>query len=160
MDYLKNEITSLDRYNNNQLFFIAQDGIDYSVKDNMSYEQWCNVWSKCLTIKINGLENRNDLCKTYSHLNINSIHLFIKLKSGYSFKEHADDTNVYLHVLSGRKDVYVDGVKTTLNPNDSINILKGQLHKAESDNNTWAVSVGYNLTESEKMQQELEPIDE
>ena len=86
MDYLKNEITSINRYNNNQLFFIAQDGIDYSVKDNMSYEQWCNVWSQCLTIKINGLEDRKDLKETYCLLNVNSIHLFIKLKSGYSFK--------------------------------------------------------------------------
>ena len=39
-------MTSLDPNNNNQLFFIAQDGIDYSVKENMSYEQWCNVWTK------------------------------------------------------------------------------------------------------------------
>ena len=58
----------------------------------MSYEQWCNVWSQCLTIKINGLEDRKDLKETYCLLNVNSIHLFIKLKSGYSFKEHADDT--------------------------------------------------------------------
>ena len=143
MEHLKGEITSLTRYNNNSLFFIAQDGIDYSVKDNMSYEQWCDVWPKCLTIKINGLENRKDLCDSYSFLKINSIHLFIKLQSGYSFKEHVDDTNVYLHLLCGRKDVYIEDVKKTLNSNESIYILQGQKHKAESEDNTWALSIGY-----------------
>ena len=143
IDLLKSEIESYNRYDNNQLFYIDQDGKDYSVKSQISFSEWLLIYKSFSTIKVEGLEDNYLIKSQFSKTkNINSIHLFVKQQEGFSFDWHKDNTNVYLHVIKGVKKVFIENEMFLVNSGDCIYIKKGKKHKVDSVDNTWALSVG------------------
>lgn len=141
---LKDQIESYSNYENNLIFYIDKDGRDHSVKENFSYDNWLRVWDEQLTIKVEGLENDGIIKSNFPHIKwIKNIHLFVKLRPGFSFDWHRDDINVYLHCVQGKKMVFVEDNKYTISTNEGVNIKKGELHKVRSNKNTWALSIGY-----------------
>ena len=138
-----NELVSYDRYENNQLIYIDDQGKDHFVKDNYSFTEWLMNKQKHPTVKIEGIERNSFISSNFPHIKYNSIHLFIQNKKGFSFDWHKDDTNVYLYVVKGRKKVFIDDEQHWVGFGDGIHILKGNKHKVESDNDTWALSLGY-----------------
>ena len=143
IELLKSEIESYDRYQNNQIFYIDENGKDFSVKDSFSYSQWLKKIIEYSTIKVEGLENNHFITSNFLRFKINSIHLFYKNKKGFSFNWHKDDTNVYLYVIGGRKKVFIEDNIYWVGNGDGVHIKKGQKHKVESDDQTWALSIGY-----------------
>ena len=144
MKEFEKEITSLNRYYNNQLNYIAKDNKQYGVSGILTYDKWCSEWFNFETIKINGLEDNKHLLEKFNFIpNINSIHLYVKLQEGHSFDFHRDDCDVYLYVLKGHKEVWVEGKTTHLKENEGVYIPKGALHKVISTKDTWGLSVGY-----------------
>lgn len=143
IDLLKSEIESYNRYENNQLFYIDQNGRDYSVKSQISFSEWLLIYKSFPTLKVEGLEDNTLIKSKFSKIkNINSIHLFVKQQKGFSFDWHKDNTNVYLYVIKGIKKVFIDDEVSLVNSGDCIYIKKGKKHKVDSVDDTWALSVG------------------
>jgi mannose-6-phosphate isomerase-like protein (cupin superfamily) len=140
---LMNEVVSYERYENNELFYIDKDGKDFSVKDTLSFSEWLIKKDNFPTIKVEGIETNAFITSNFPRIDFNTVHLFVQNKKGYSFGWHKDDTNVYLYVVKGRKKVFIDDEQHWVGFGDGIHILKGNKHKVESDNDTWALSLGY-----------------
>ena len=145
IDDLLGEVLSYDRYADYQIQIIDEKGNDHFAKDLVSFGKWVEVWKSYPNIKVEGLDD-----KTYhtqlideGFRRVNSNHLFVNNKGGFSFKEHKDDTNVYLHVLKGQKKVHMNGNIHTISSGQGIYIPKGVYHKVDSEPDTWALSIGY-----------------
>ena len=108
----------------------------------MSYSDWINSYKDFNGIKVEGLETTN-LPKHFKSIKVKNIHLFLNQKSGFSFKWHSDDLNVFLYVVKGYKRVYIKNKMFKLQAGEGVYIPKHTLHKVFSDKNTWALSIGY-----------------
>jgi mannose-6-phosphate isomerase-like protein (cupin superfamily) len=154
MNNLKNEILSYDRFANYQIQIIDKKGNDHFAKDLVNYGKWINIWNTYPNIKVEGLDDKNYHNQIKFDKEINSNHLFVNNKGGYSFRVHKDDTNVYLYVVKGKKTVYLydDHMQAMMenakivevNEGEGIHIPIGTYHKVDSAPNTWALSIGYN----------------
>ena len=138
---LKQEITSYDRYASGELKFIT-GGADTTANTVYSYSQWIQSRLKMPVIKAEGIAVVPRLASV-SKLKIKDVHLFVSVKSGYSFKWHKDDVNVLLYVVKGKKTVFIKNKKYVLTKNTAVTIRRGELHRANSIANTWALSIGY-----------------
>ena len=134
IDDLLGEVLNYDRYADYQIQIIDEKGNDHFAKDLISFGKWVEVWKSYPNIKVEGLDDKTYHTKLIDEgfRRVNSNHLFVNNKGGFSFKEHKDDTNVYLHVLKGEKKVHMLGNVYTVKANNGIH---------EPD--TWALSIGY-----------------
>ena len=141
------EITSFDNYNKNLLLFLDDNKKDWYVQSKYAHIEWVDIWQNSSNVLLQGLENKNFIKEKINKLlpdkKINSVHLFVNLKGGWSFNEHKDDTNVFLYVEKGQKDVHINGEIYKVKQNQGIHIPKGTKHKVDSIKDTWALSVGY-----------------
>ena len=148
IDVLTDEILSFSRYQNNQIVFIDKDGKDHRVKDHITFGDWAKTYKDIPHIKVEGLEDKSFHSKILKDFKlnhkVNSVHLFYNQYGGFSFPEHADDTNVLLYIVKGSKKVYVDNHPTLINEEQAVFIPKGLRHKVDSLPNTWALSIGFN----------------
>jgi len=148
IDALTDEIMSFSRYENNQIIYIDKEGKDYKVKEEITYGTWIKTYKDISHIKVEGLEDKSFHLKILKDFKlnhkVNSVHLFYNQYGGFSFPEHADDTNVLLYVVKGSKKVYVDNHPIMLKEEQMIFIPKGVKHKVDSSENTWALSIGFN----------------
>ena len=142
-DELLSEILSYDRYADYQIQIIDKDGNDHFAKDLVSYDKWISVWKNYPNIKVEGLDDKNYHTRINFDKRINSNHLFVNNKGGYSFKKHKDDTNVYLYVVKGKKYVHMNDDVYTVSTGKGIHIPEGTYHKVDSEPDTWALSIGY-----------------
>jgi mannose-6-phosphate isomerase-like protein (cupin superfamily) len=134
---LRQEIVSYDRYEAAQLKVIGFPGFpstDVIVKDFMNYAEWVATHQQYPIIKVEGLETVIPIADT--------VHLFYNQRSQYSFNWHTDLVDVYLHVVKGRKTLQVQDRTYKLVAGIGARIPKGQLHRAFSVNDTWALSFG------------------
>ena len=143
IDSLYNEVTSYDRFIDYQIQIIDKDGNDHFAKDLVSFDKWINVWQSYPNIKVEGLDDRNYHTQINFDKRINSNHLFINNKGGFSFQKHKDDTNVYLYVVKGKKLVHMNDDIITVTEGQGIHIPEGTYHKVDSVKDTWALSIGY-----------------
>ena len=143
MNNLYNEVTSYDRFVDYQIQIIDKDGNDHFAKDLVNFDKWISVWQSYPNIKIEGLDDRNYHTQINFDKRINSNHLFINNKGGFSFKKHKDDTNVYLYVVKGKKLVHMNDDIITVTEGQGIHIPEGTYHKVDSVKDTWALSIGY-----------------
>ena len=145
IDDLLGEVLSYDRYADYQIQVIDEKGNDHFAKDLVSFGKWIEVWKSYPNIKVEGLDDKTYHTKLIDEgfRRVNSNHLFVNNKGGFSFKEHKDDTNVYLHVLKGEKKVHMLGNVYTVKANNGIHIPEGVYHKVDSEPDTWALSIGY-----------------
>jgi len=145
---LTDEILSFTRYENNQIIYIDKEGKDYKVKDKITYGVWTKTYKDIPHIKVEGLEDKSFHSKILKDFNlvykINSVHLFYNQYGGFSFPEHADDTNVLLYIVKGSKKVYIDKHPILVKEEQAIFIPKGVKHRVDSSENTWALSIGFN----------------
>jgi mannose-6-phosphate isomerase-like protein (cupin superfamily) len=116
---------------------------DCIVKDFFTFSQWIEQHKSYPVIKVEGLETDHAVSSCFNKINFKNIHLFVNQKFGYSFDWHKDDVNVLLHVIKGRKTVYIRNKKVILHPGQHVIIPRGHLHRVSSMQNTWALSVGY-----------------
>ena len=142
IDELLSEVLNYDRFADYQIQIIDKDGKDFFAKDIISYAKWVSVWKKYPNIKVEGLDDK-DYHQKLTDKRINSNHLFVNNKGGFSFKKHKDDTNVYLYVVKGKKHVHMNDSVITVSKGEGIHIPKGVYHKVDSDPDTWALSIGY-----------------
>lgn len=142
MNNLKSEVLSYDRYADYQIQIIDESGNDHFAKDLLSYDKWINVWQNYPNIKVEGLDDQN-YHENLIDKRVNSNHLFVNNKGGFSFKKHKDDTNVYLYVVKGKKYVHMNDDVITVSTGEGIHIPKGTYHKVDSEPDTWALSIGY-----------------
>ena len=142
MNNLKSEVLSYDRYADYQIQIIDESGNDHFAKDLLSYDKWINVWQNYPNIKVEGLDDQN-YHENLIDKKVNSNHLFVNNKGGFSFKKHKDDTNVYLYVVKGKKYVHMNDEVITVSTGEGIHIPKGTYHKVDSEPDTWALSIGY-----------------
>lgn len=144
---LNDEIVSFSRYENNQIIYIDKEGKDYKVKDEITYGNWIKTYKDIPHIKIEGLEDKTFHLKILKDFNLdhkaNSVHLFYNQYGGFSFPEHADDTNVLLYIVKGSKKVYIDKHPVLVKEEQAVFIPKGLKHKVDSSENTWALSIGF-----------------
>ena len=143
IDSLYNEVTSYDRFIDYQIQIIDKDGNDHFAKDLVSFDKWINVWQSYPNIKVEGLDDRNYHTQLEFDRRINSNHMFVNNIGRFSFKKHKDDTNVYLHVVKGKKFVHMNDEIITVSEGQGIHIPKGFYHKVDSEKDTWALSIGY-----------------
>ena len=143
MNNLYNEVTSYDRFVDYQIQIIDKDGNDHFAKDLVNFDKWISVWQSYPNIKIEGLDDRNYHTQIKFDKKINSNHLFINNKGGFSFQKHKDDTNVYLYVVKGKKHVHMNDDIITVTEGQGIHIPEGTYHKVDSVKDTWALSIGY-----------------
>ena len=143
MNNLYNEVTSYDRFVDYQIQIIDKEGNDHFAKDLVNFDKWINVWQSYPNIKIEGLDDRNYHTQINFDKRINSNHLFINNKGGFSFQKHKDDTNVYLYVVKGKKLVHMNDDIITVTEGQGIHIPEGTYHKFDSEKDTWALSIGY-----------------
>jgi len=145
---LTDEILSFSRYENNQIIYIDKEGRDYKVKDQITYGTWIKTYKDISHIKVEGLEDRSFHSKILKDFNldykVNSVHLFYNQYGGFSFPEHADDTNVFLYIAKGSKKIYIDKHPVFVKEEQAIFIPKGVKHRVDSSENTWALSIGFN----------------
>jgi mannose-6-phosphate isomerase-like protein (cupin superfamily) len=148
IDALHDEILSFSRYENNQIIYIDKNGKDYKVKDEITYRNWIKTYKDIPNIKVEGLEDKFFHLKILKDFNlehkVTDVHLFYNQYGGFSFPEHADDTNVLLYVVKGTKKVYVDNHLILVKEEQAIFIPKRVKHKVDSSENTWALSIGFN----------------
>lgn len=145
LNLFKNEIISFDNYLDSSLKVIGLPGYQHSdciVRDKYSYIDWVNCYKEVPIIKVESIKKKFPLIK-YNHGKILNIHLFVSQVKSYSFDWHSDSVNVNLHVLKGKKKVYVKNKILILESGNSIFIPKGYKHKVLSDKDTWALSIGY-----------------
>jgi mannose-6-phosphate isomerase-like protein (cupin superfamily) len=144
---LTDEILSLSRYTNNQIIYIDKEGRDYKVKDEITYGSWTKTYKDIPHIKVEGLEDKSFHLKVLKDFQldnkVNSVHLFYNQYGGFSFPEHADDTNVLLYIVKGSKKVYIDKHSVLVKEEQAVFIPKGLKHKVDSSPNTWALSIGF-----------------
>jgi len=145
---LTDEILSLSRYTNNQIIYIDKEGRDYKVKDEITYGAWIKTYKDIPHIKVEGLEDKSFHSKILKDFKlehkVNNVHLFYNQYGGFSFAEHADDTNVLLYIVKGSKKVYIDEYPVLIKEEQAVFIPKGLKHKVNSLPNTWALSIGFN----------------
>lgn len=142
---LRVELFSHERYLLGQLSIFGYDQYKHTdtiVSNVMSYSDWINSYKDFNGIKVEGLETTN-LPKHFKSIKVKNIHLFLNQKSGFSFKWHSDDLNVFLYVVKGYKRVYIKNKMFKLQAGEGVYIPKHTLHKVFSDKNTWALSIGY-----------------
>lgn len=133
---VRNEILSYERYVAGELKVIGYPGFantDCVIKDKLSYSQWLETHQCYSTIKVEGLVVEK----------FTDVHLFVNTRSAYSFKWHKDTVNVYLYVIKGQKRLQVKNKTYLLTAGQGAFIPKGQLHRAFSKKDTWALSIGY-----------------
>jgi glyoxylate utilization-related uncharacterized protein len=70
------------------------------------------------------------------HFIIYIVHLFYNQYGGFSFTEHADDTNVLLYIVKGSKKIYIDKHPVLVKEEQAVFIPKGLKHKVDSLSNT------------------------
>ena len=143
---LKLEILDADRYMSAQVSMFGYSIYTHSdtiVSNVMSYSQWINSYKSYNGIKVEGLETNTKITKHFKHIKVKNIHLFLNQKTGYSFKWHSDDVNVFLYVVSGHKRVHIKNEVYRLTSGQGVIIPKHTLHKVFSQKNTWALSVGF-----------------
>ena len=141
---LKDQILDYQRYEQRQIKIIGYNGHKHSdcvINDIMSYTEWISTYYIYPVIKIEGIESIQEIRQQYS--NCINIHLFINQQYGFSFNWHRDTVNVRLHVLRGKKYVWIRNKKYILHSTQSVIIAKGYLHRVCSQQDTWALSVGY-----------------
>lgn len=144
MNNLRNEILNYDRFADYQIQIIDKDGNDHFAKDKCSFAEWIEKWETFPNIKVEGLDDTNYHKQIKFDKEINSNHLFVNNKGGFSFKEHKDDTNVYLYVVKGKKYVHMNDDVFAVSTGEGIHIPSGVKHKVDSEPDTWALSIGYN----------------
>jgi mannose-6-phosphate isomerase-like protein (cupin superfamily) len=145
-DLLKDSYLDFNRYSTGQLKIIGYDqyqNSDTVVKNIMSYREWLETCNSYPTIKVEGLEELDELKSKFSSINIKNVHLFITQFSGYSFDWHCDDVEVFLYVIKGKKQVMFSDAEVILEKGSGITIPLGVSHKVYSEANTWALSIGY-----------------
>ena len=142
IDELLSEVLNYDRFADYQIQIIDKNGKDFFAKDIVSYAKWVSVWKKYNNVKVEGLDDKN-YHKKLINKRVNSNHLFVNNKGGFSFKEHKDDTNVYLYVVKGIKYVHMNDDVFTISAGEGIHIPSGTYHKVDSEPDTWALSIGY-----------------
>ncbi len=130
---LEDAITSYDRYETGDTKFI-QDHIDSIVKDSITYSNWVAEYQQYPVVKVDGIEN-------YLTMPCSTIHLFLNNEANYSFDWHKDDVNVFLYVVKGKKQVYIEQDMIELSEGEGVHIPKGSMHKVYSDADTWALSI-------------------
>ena len=130
-------ILDYDKYNDDLIYVIDEDGKDHKVKDLFSYSSWIENYD-CHNVKVEGIDTNID----FPHP-IKNIHLFYSGVGGVSFKEHCDDVNVFLYVTKGEKKVHMNGKISLLKKNQGVIIPKGVYHKVDSEPGTIAYSIGY-----------------
>jgi mannose-6-phosphate isomerase-like protein (cupin superfamily) len=147
MSNLFDEIFSVERYENNDLVYIDENLKDFRVKDVMSYRKWLENFKKYNNIKVEGLDNKNyhkSLLKDIQlQIKVNSVQLFFNQLGGFSFPKHTDDVNVFLYVIKGAKNVFIDDEPILIKECQGISIPKGTPHQVNSLPDTWALSIGY-----------------
>jgi mannose-6-phosphate isomerase-like protein (cupin superfamily) len=147
INVLTDEILSFTRYENNQIIYIDKEGKDYKVKDEITYSNWIKTYKDIPHIKVEGLEDKSFHLKILKDFNldhkVNNVHLFYNQYGGFSFPEHADDTNVLLYIVKGSKKVYSDNHPILVKQEQAISIPKGVKHRVDSSPDTWALSIGY-----------------
>ncbi len=146
LNIVKSEIVDYSRFENRQLKVIGlpphttQDSV---VCDHYSYTQWIALFSAHKAIKVEGLENNHALMRMFSKFRPIDIHLFVSQQLGYSFKWHADDLNVFLYVVKGKKWVEIQNKRYVVNAGQGIFIPRGHIHRVRSKHDTWALSIGF-----------------
>lgn len=138
MPLLRQEIVSYDRYAAGQLKVIGFPGFpstDVIVSDFMSYAEWVVSHQQYPIVKVEGIETVIPVA--------NTVHLFYNQRSQYSFDWHTDSVDVQLHVIKGSKTLHVQDRTYRLSAGQCARIPKGQLHRAFSVKDTWALSVGF-----------------
>lgn len=142
---LQLEILDPNRYLLGQLSIFGYGNYKHSdtiVSNVMSYSDWVSNHKLYTGIKVEGLET-SDLSKHFKNIKIKNIHLFLNQKTGFSFRWHRDDVNVFLYVVKGYKRVYIKNKVLNLKAGEGVYIPKRTLHKVFSNKDTWALSVGY-----------------
>ena len=93
IDDLLGEVLSYDRYADYQIQIIDEKGNDHFAKDLISYGKWAEVWKTYPNIKVEGLDDKPYHKKLIDEgfRRVNSNHLFVNNKGGFSFKEHKDE---------------------------------------------------------------------
>lgn len=99
----------------------------------MSYSEWISTYQQYPIIKVEGLET--------VILSAGTVHLFYNQRSQYSFNWHKDSVDVYLQVIKGLKTLQVQDRIYKLTAGAGARIPKGQLHRAFSVKDTWALSI-------------------
>jgi mannose-6-phosphate isomerase-like protein (cupin superfamily) len=116
---------------------------DCIVNSKFDYVTWVKEHKKYSTIKIEGIEDIDQIRSMFNRFTIKNIHLFVSQRPGYSFNWHKDSVNVYLYVIKGRKTVLLKNSRVVLNPGQAMVIPRNHIHKVISKANTWALSIGY-----------------
>lgn len=147
IDKIITEIKAKEYYERNDIIFLDELKRDWFVKYRFSYDQWLENWDKSSTILLMGLQRKPYFLSYAQQVlpdkQIKDIHCFYNASGGWSFKEHSDEVNVYLYVLKGSKNVYIDGELFKLRENQGIHIPEGVKHRVDSLKDTWALSIGY-----------------
>jgi len=146
---LKNEIQSHTRYEERQLFYIDDNGLDREVKEHMTYGEWLREYNRFKVIKVEGLEDvawlrevLDEVVKNITGKTRQDIHLFVNQKPGVSFKPHKDDKDVYLYVVKGKKKVNMNNEVKPIYDDEGIVIKQGVEHFVDSEADTWGLSIG------------------
>lgn len=137
------QITDYNRFEQHNIRVIenpGRSGSDTCVSRIMDYPKWIANYKQYPVIKVEGIE---DTISNFPPFAVKDVHLFVHQKYGQSFKWHKDDVNVYLYVLRGFKRLHVQNRVYDLYPGQGCIIPKGHLHKAVSNQGTWALSIGY-----------------
>lgn len=148
IEKLKSEIKNKEYYDKGLLSYIDFSNTHRWVDKNMSFDDWSKNFSNISTnIHIGSLHihslYKNEYKEMYKNIDFKDIDLFYNLKGGFSFREHTDNCNVYLHVLKGFKIVHMLNSTFMIKENESIIIQKNTLHKVESLPETWGLSIGF-----------------
>lgn len=150
LNLIKDEISSYDRYEANELIAIDRSKEKLMVWgcQKFSYAQWLMKLPSFTAVKVDGLLNIDKAREYFSKLDavkdrtLQDIILFCSQHDDYSFDEHDDIVDVYLYVLKGKKEVKLDGVMHTVNEGEGIFIPEGVMHQVFNTKDTWAVSLG------------------
>jgi hypothetical protein len=143
---VKDELTSYERFANNDIKVIGYPGYlnsDCTVRNKFSFSEWVCSHNQWPVIKVEGIETISAVSNNFKRFNPTSIHLFVSQKTGYSFKWHKDNVNVFLYVIRGKKIVQVKNKTYSVGPGSGVYIPKNDLHRVFSFKDTWALSVGY-----------------
>ena len=143
---LEKELYSFDRFLSGDLKVIGYNNLlhtDVKVKDVLSFSNWIKQKNLYPVVKVESIETQHTILRGCKWLKINSVHMFLNQKSGYSFNWHSDDVHVILLVLKGWKKVFIKNKITILKQGDFIFIPRGFRHKILSKKNTVALSFGF-----------------
>lgn len=116
------------------------------------------------TIKVEQMEKYNihifnychQLSIRYGHLGPTTCHAFRAFRQSKSFGLHTDPDDVIIYCISGRKTIFVDGIKYNLLPTETVFIPANTPHEVVNEQESLILSFGLENFFIEKINYELD----